>query len=155
METNKYVQPNCLALVLLFSFIFLCITIQSHGIAINNLRMEIEKAKDSIGDASQLEKKLKIAEEAVARGEKFLETREKQIEALKTEKAELEKLQLTLTSGLIGAVVTAIVAILGVVLKTFSSRAEKYLKDLEVIEKIAALKSKGVTLPAKFEKYYK
>ncbi len=59
----------------------------------------------------------------------------------------LEQVQTVLTSGLVGAIVTAPVAIMGAVASARTSRAEWDLKRLDVVEKVVALKKAGVGVP--------
>lgn len=99
------------------------------------------RATASSGDAATAEK-IRALEEAIQRGEKASAGLWSQIKSLEAEKAArenekraLEKIQVVLTSGLIGALVTAFVAILGVFLNHSRGRAERDLKRLEVLAK--------------------
>lgn len=76
------------------------------------------------------------------------------VEALQREKRELqdanqrlERTQTILGSGLIGALVTAFVAIFGAVTNSKRSRADSDLKRLDVIVKARDLQQSGVPLP--------
>jgi hypothetical protein len=76
------------------------------------------------------------------------------VEALQREKRELqeanqklERIQTVLGSGLIGALVTAFVAIFGAVTSSRRSRADSDLKRLDVIVKARGLQASGVPLP--------
>jgi hypothetical protein len=59
----------------------------------------------------------------------------------------LVQVQTALTSGLIGAIVTAIVAIGGAIINSRNSKPERDLKRLAVLEKAHELQSAGVSLP--------
>jgi len=85
--------------------------------------------------------------EAIARGE----TASVQ---LRDEIQRLEKIQAVLTSGLIGAVVTAIVALLSAFANFRRSRADRDFRRLEVIEKAHQLKAAGVHVPADILRNY-
>lgn len=117
----------------------------SSGI-LDNLDKEIDKVKTT-ADTSALAQRLKEAQGAA-------DQLREEIKEIQKKKADLEKIQTTLTSGLIGAIVTAIIAILGIVFKTFDSRSERDLKRLEVIEKIAELKAKGIDVPENLKRKY-
>lgn len=107
-------------------------------------------------------------EEAIKRGERASVGLRTQIESLQSEmqrlqvrkneleneKRALEKVQSVLTSGLIGALVTALVAILGVFLNFSRGRAERDLKRLEVIEKSASLEANGIRVPSDIRSAY-
>jgi hypothetical protein len=76
------------------------------------------------------------------------------VEALQKEKRELqdanqklERVQTVLGSGLIGALVTAFVAIFGAVTTSRRSRADSDLKRLDVIVRARDLQKTGVPLP--------
>jgi hypothetical protein len=102
----------------------------------------------------ELEKAIKRGEDASAGLWTQIKSLEAQKEALENEKRALEKVQVVLTSGLIGALVTALVAILGVFLNFSRGRAERDLKRLEVLEKSAELESKGIHVPADIQTTY-
>jgi hypothetical protein len=115
----------------------------------------------SAGASASSEKVLAL-QAAIKRGEQAsaglwtqIKTLEEQKAALENEKRALEKVQVVLTSGLIGALVTAFVAILGTFLNFSRGRAERDLKRLEVLEKALALESRGIHLPADIEAAYK
>jgi hypothetical protein len=83
------------------------------------------------------------------------------VEALQAEKRELqeanqklERVQTVLGSGLIGALVTAFVAIFGAVTTSRRSRADSDLKRLDVIVKARDLQKGGVQLPADIVRAY-
>ncbi len=116
--------------------------------AIDNLREKIE-------DGSDIESSIEQAEKVIKHGENVIEDLNLQVDKLKSEKAELQRVQVTLTSGLIGAIVTAIIAIVGVVLKILGSRGDKDLKRLETLEKLSELEGKGITIPVDIQKRYK
>jgi len=115
----------------------------------------------ALATASASEKVLAL-QAAIKRGEQAsaglwtqIKTLEEQKAALENEKRALEKIQVVLTSGLIGALVTAFVAVLGTFLNFSRGRAERDLKRLEVLEKALELESKGVHVPADIEAAYK
>jgi len=97
------------------------------------------------GEAAQ--DQIRSLKEAIARGE----TASKQ---LRDEIQRLEKIQAVLTSGLIGAVVTAIVALLSAFANFRRSRADRDFRRLEVIEKAHHLKAAGVNVPADILRNY-
>ncbi|MDO8932840.1 MAG: hypothetical protein Q7U97_10635 [Rhodocyclaceae bacterium] len=68
-------------------------------------------------------------------------------EELKKQHDELKQIQSQLASGLVGAIVTAIVAIAGAFLTALNSKPERDLKRLTVIEKANELKKSGVAVP--------
>jgi hypothetical protein len=84
---------------------------------------------------------------ALKRGEEINASLQSEVEALKIERAQLVQVQTALTSGLIGAIVTAIVAIGGAIINSRNSKPERDLKRLAVLEKAHELQSAGVPLP--------
>ena len=86
-------------------------------------------------------------EAALKRGEEINVSLQSQVESLKAERAQLVQVQTALTSGLIGAVVTALVAIGGAIVSSRNSKPERDLKRLAVLEKAHELQSAGVQLP--------
>ena len=90
---------------------------------------------------------LRKLEQALARGESINESLNSQVKALEDERAKLQQAQTVLTSGLVGALVTAIVAILGAFVTSRNSRPDRDLKRLAVIEKVRELKAANVRLP--------
>jgi len=124
-------------------------------------RTEDLRAATSSDDSATSEKVLAL-QAAIKRGEQAsaglwtqIKTLEEQKAALENEKRALEKIQVVLTSGLIGALVTAFVAVLGTFLNFSRGRAERDLKRLEVLETALELESKGVNVPADIEAAYK
>jgi dsDNA-specific endonuclease/ATPase MutS2 len=93
-------------------------------------------------------------ETALVKGKEINTSLKGQIETYKAEKAELLKVQTTLASGLIGAVVTTIVAIAGALLSAKNSKPERDLKRLVVIEKARELKQSGISIPKDIELTY-
>jgi len=93
-------------------------------------------------------------EAALKRGEEINASLQSEVEALKTERAQLVQVQTALTSGLIGAIVTALVAIGGAIMGSRNSRADRDLKRLAVIEKARELQSAGIRLPDDIAKAY-
>jgi HAMP domain-containing protein len=102
----------------------------------------------------ELEAAIKRGEQASAGLWTQIKSLEAEKQALENEKRALEKIQVVLTSGLIGALVTALVAILGTFLNFARGRAERDLKRLEVLEKSVALESKGIHVPADIQSTY-
>jgi hypothetical protein len=90
---------------------------------------------------------IRSLKDAIARGE----TASRQ---LREEIQRLEKIQAVLTSGLIGAVVTAIVAMLSAFANFRRSHADRDFRRFEVIEKAYQLKSSGVPVPADILRNY-
>lgn len=86
-------------------------------------------------------------EAALKRGEEINASLRSEVEALKIERAQLVQVQTTLTSGLIGAIVTALVAIGGAIMGSRNSRPDRDLKRLAVLEKARELQSAGIRLP--------
>jgi hypothetical protein len=86
-------------------------------------------------------------EAALANGERINTSLKDQVKALEDERAKLQEAQTVLKSGLVGALVTAIVAMLGAWVTSRNSRPERDLKRLAVIEKVRELKAANVKLP--------
>jgi len=59
----------------------------------------------------------------------------------------LERIQTMLTSGLIGALVTAAVAVIGALTNFRRSRADRDFRRLEVLEKATQLQASGIGVP--------
>lgn len=111
------------------------------------LRDELRQARADPGHTTQSEKLAELAR-AISQGEAASQGLRAQIDSLKEEKAKLERIQAILTSGLIGALVTALVAVLGALSKFSGWRVERDLKRLEVIERAHRLNEDGVKVPA-------
>ncbi|HEY9218807.1 MAG TPA: hypothetical protein VIO94_12200 [Phenylobacterium sp.] len=127
------------------------------GAAHAEIARDIESRTEALRASSGPSRAEEIAglEQAIARGERAsgelrgqIAGLEAQTRKLQEEKAALERIQVVLTSGLIGAIVTALVAILGAFAKVRSGREERELQRLQVIEKAFELRAKGVPLPA-------
>jgi hypothetical protein len=114
--------------------------------ATEDLREEQRQLREDPGHAPQSEKLAELSR-AIARGEAASQGLSAQIDTLKEEKAKLERIQAILTSGLIGALVTAAVAMLGALSKLSGWRVERDLKRLEVIERAHRLAADGVRVP--------
>lgn len=95
----------------------------------------------------EAEASLQRLEVALANGERVNSALHSQVAALQDERAKLQQAQTVLTSGLVGALVTAIVAILGAYVTSRNSRPDRDLKRLAVIEKVRELKAANVKLP--------
>lgn len=91
---------------------------------------------------------------AIAEGEKASERLRKEIADLEREKNELERVQTILASGLIGVLVTGVVAVLGALSSRGRSKAERDLKRLEVLEKARNLQKSGIDIPADIIRHY-
>jgi predicted PurR-regulated permease PerM len=90
---------------------------------------------------------LRTLQQALDQGKNINDSLNSQIKALEDERAKLQQAQTVLTSGLVGAMVTAIVAILGAFVTSRNSRPDRDLKRLAVIEKVRELKAANVKLP--------
>lgn len=114
-----------------------------HAEIARHLDEELDRGRRVV-DASPVgetaEAQIRSLKEAIARGE----TASKQ---LREEIQSLEKIQTVLTSGLIGAVVTAIVALISAFTNFSRTRADRDFRRLEVIEKAHQLKVAGVHVP--------
>jgi predicted PurR-regulated permease PerM len=104
-------------------------------------------ASDSPELSAATRASLRKLEQALANGEKINSSLNSQVKALEDERAKLQQVQTVLTSGLVGALVTAIVAILGAVVTSRNSKPDRDLKRLAVIEKVRELKAANVKLP--------
>ena len=93
-------------------------------------------------------------EAALKRGEEINASLQSEVETLKTERAQLVQVQMALTSGLIGAIVTALVAIGGAIMGSRNSRPDRDLKRLAVLEKARELQSAGIKLPDDIARAY-
>lgn len=140
----KILSMSLLSVLLFTIFIPPAFSIQ---MAISELRERLERAENT-------EAVIDIAEQTIKKGEKTIETLNNQIAKLETEKAELERTQTALTSGLIGALVTAIIAIISAVSRTINSKVDRDYRRLEVVQMLSELESKGITVPPDIEKKY-
>jgi predicted RNase H-like nuclease (RuvC/YqgF family) len=120
---------------------------------------DLRRAMDA--EDPQVRTKIRELEEAIRRGEgaskdlwSNIEELEQQKASLQAENSKLEKIQTVMASGLIGALVTATVAILGVFGNLRRSRAERDLRRLEVVEKARELEGKGVPVPTDIRNEY-
>jgi HAMP domain-containing protein len=127
-----------------------------------DIETKTEELRALSDDDSNAREKIAVLEAAIKRGERAsaglwtqIKSLEAEKEALEDEKRALEKIQVVLTSGLIGALVTAFVAILGVAINFARGRAERDLKRLEVLEKSVELESKGINIPEDIQAAYK
>jgi hypothetical protein len=119
------------------------------------------KAIIKSGGSSETDAKLRSLDEAVAEGEKASARLRSEIADLEREKSELQqersdlqRVQSILASGLIGALVTAVVAVLGAISSRGRSKAERDLKRLEVLEKSRSLQKSGIDIPADIIRHY-
>jgi hypothetical protein len=104
-------------------------------------------ASDSPELSPAARESLRKLEAALERGASINDSLESQVKALEDERAKLQQAQTVLTSGLVGALVTAIVAILGAFVTSRNSKPDRDLKRLAVIEKVRELKAANVKLP--------
>jgi len=95
----------------------------------------------------EAEASLQRLEAALENGERVNASLHSQVATLQEERTKLQQAQTVLTSGLVGALVTAIVAILGAFVTSRNSRPDRDLKRLAVIEKVRELKAANVKLP--------
>jgi hypothetical protein len=109
------------------------------------------RAAIAAGDSPELSPaaaaSLRRLDQALAKGETINASLSSQVRALEEERARLQQAQTILTSGLVGALVTAIVAILGAFVTSRNSKPDRDLKRLAVIEKVRELKAANVRLP--------
>ncbi len=109
------------------------------------VRATLEASHGELSPATQAS--LRKLEDALANGERINNSLKDQVKALEEESRKLQEAQIVLKSGLVGALVTAIVAILGAFVTSRNSRPERDLKRLAVIEKVRELKAANVKLP--------
>jgi hypothetical protein len=117
---------------------------------INDASADVRRAiaESKTGTLSpEAEASLQRLEEALENGERVNASLHSQVATLQEERAKLQQAQTILTSGLVGALVTAIVAILGAFVTSRNSRPDRDLKRLAVIEKVRELKAANVKLP--------
>jgi hypothetical protein len=93
-------------------------------------------------------------EAALKQGEAITASLQSEVVSLQTERAKLVQVQTALTSGLIGAIVTAIVAIGSALMGSRNSRPDRDLKRLAVLEKARELQQAGIRLPEDIAKAY-
>lgn len=145
--------PPCIMLnvrsALLVIIMIMFVVPPAHAIeaAISELRARLAEAEDT-------EEVIDIAEQTINEGKQTIERLRNEVDKLQSEKADLKEVQATLTSGLIGALVTAFIAIVGTVSKLINSKAERNLRRLEIMEKLTELESKGITIPGDIRKNY-
>lgn len=92
--------------------------------------------------------------EEIRRNEESMKALQAEKQSLVKANEDLERTKLILSSGLIGALVTAFVAIFGAVTSARRSRADSDLKRLDVIVKARELQKNGVRLPADIVQVY-
>jgi septal ring factor EnvC (AmiA/AmiB activator) len=119
--------------------------------SIEHLQQTIDEGKQTIADLQTQSDQLEQEKTALVAQKTALEQQNSDLQA---RKAELERIQTALTSGLIGAIVTALVAIAGVIMKTLGSRVDRDFRRLEVVEKMAALRKDGFEPPAELVAAY-
>ncbi|EIC27839.1 hypothetical protein [Methylomicrobium album] len=137
-------------LLRIFAATCLLMPLAGHPEIARHLDEELEHGRRVVEASPQGEgatDQIRSLKEAIARGE----TASRQ---LREEIQRLEKIQAVLTSGLIGAVVTAIVAMLSAFANFRRSRADRDYRRLEVIEKAQQLKSAGIRVPADILRNY-
>ena len=99
--------------------------------------------------------RIQLLEEAIQKGEAASNTLKAEIASLEAntkrltaEKQELIRIQTALTSGLVAAVITAVVAVIGALSNIKRLRVDKDYRRLEVMEKAQALADRGLSLPS-------
>ena len=122
---------------------------------------EVKAIIKSGSGSSATDATLRRLEDAVAEGEKAsaglrseIDALERERNELQQEKNDLQRVQSILASGLIGALVTAAVAVLGAMSSRGRSKAERDLKRLEVLEKSRSLQKSGIDIPAGIIRHY-
>ena len=75
-------------------------------------------------------------------------------QALSDELNRYKNLQLALTSGLVAALLTAIGALATLFVTSRNSKPDRDLKRLEVVEKSAQMRSKGIEIPSDITQEY-
>ena len=93
-------------------------------------------------------------EKALTHGEEINTSLRDEVQKLEREREQLVQIQAILTSGLVGALVTAIVAIAGAIVTSRNSRPERDLKRLAVVEKLHELQVAGTPVPKDIESAY-
>ena len=117
--------------------------------ATDDLRRKTRSGQASSNDAEvqRLEAALEQGQRASAGLRTGIAELQKEKEALEEQKRALERVQVVLASGLIGALVTALVAILGTILNVRRSRTDRDLRRLEVLQKSHELQDRGIPVP--------
>ncbi len=147
----RNVLKFCIAILITL----ICMSFASPSFAIKEMEEAINDLSEKILEGSDIDTSRKRAEGVINEGKMLIADLKKQVDELESEKAELQRVQTTLTGSLIGAIITAIVAIAGVVLKTLGSRGDKDLKRLEALQKLSELEGKGISVPIDIQKRYK
>ncbi|MEM7358949.1 MAG: hypothetical protein AAF431_07625 [Pseudomonadota bacterium] len=157
MNTSSLGKVTC-SIVLLFSMQIAVAAIEEIEEASAEVEKIVEALKDdsrSTGASDAIDRKsIQRLSAALERGEQINSSLEEQVAKYKAEKEELLKVQTMLSSGLIGALVTAFVAIAGAIISAKSSKPERDLKRLSVIEKAMKLRQEGASLPRDIEVNY-
>ena len=117
-----------------------------------NAAKAVAPSTGAVPAASSLE--LERLERALKRGEEINTSLRSDLAALERERAQLVQVQAILTSGLVGALVTAVVAVAGAVVTSRNSRPDRDLKRLAVLEKLRELQGAGVAVPSDIEVKY-
>ena len=119
--------------------------------AIQKIEEASEEVRAAMNEGGELspaaQASLRKLEAALANGERVNSSLKNEVKALEDERAKLQDAQTVLKSGLVGALVTMIVAIFGAFLTSRNSKPERDLKRLAVIEKVRELKAANVKLP--------
>ena len=111
----------------------------------------IQELRDAIASGERAGKDLW---DEIHRNEESLKALEAEKQALVQANQDLERSKLILSSGLIGALVTAFVAIFGAVTSARRSRADSDLKRLDVIVRARDLQKNGIRLPGDIVRVY-
>jgi hypothetical protein len=132
-----------------------CLALPSHAFALEILEKAVEDARGAAHNAPvDASERINALNAAIKQGQDAAKELRGRIDELEREKRDLEKVQTALTSGLIGALIAAIVAIAGALGKFWTSKAERDLKRLEVIDKLAGLEARDVAVPVEIRRQY-
>lgn len=140
------------------------------AVAVEQLDEEVERSRQQLqglqsgqgqaqpaGQAEQiraLESAIRRGEAASTRLKDEIKQQEAISERLKGEVARLEKVQTVLTSGLLGALATTVVALMSLFANSKKSHADRDFRRLEVIEKARQLQASGVSIPEDIKDNY-
>ena len=152
---NSFIARTLLVVITGF---FLLAPMRSHGIgqAVSELERALANLKGNT-NLAEIEQAIKRAEQTIEEGRRFTNQMAAQITLLEKDKVELarskenlETARLIFGTGFVGALLGAMVAFL----QKRNSKAERALKELEVVEKIAKLKAAQIGVPREIEEKY-
>ena len=131
----------------------------AYGEAIRHIEFASEEAKEILeilksGAQPENIDAISRLESALDQGVRVNNDLQRQIYSYKREKDELLKLKTTLSTSLIGAIITTIIAIFGAYIKVKNSKPERDLNRLNIIEKAFELNKSGVVLPDDISRKY-